>query len=366
MVKLKTCGCLGLLVFFLIPADWSFGQNPRPSPPPVPGGQAPSETPTQTNQGSPAQTEESKKNRDLELLNSGYPVGNGPPISQQNMATPPASSPPVLPPVPTPVPPDAQGVTQTPENSNPNAPPAIGVQANPPPAGISVLNQMNSPHEKVQSEKDKSPQTESVALEKEALIKIREIKKLKRVYAILETNLGTIKIRLFNQWTPRTVYNFVGLAEGTRPFRESSSHKMKSAPFYDGLIFHRVIPGYMIQTGDPLGTGRGGPGYKFDDEPHPSLKHNKPGRVSMANYGPNTNGSQFFITLRPIPDLDFSNARNIFKKRGNTVFGEVVKGMDVVKKISEVPRDNFDKPFEDVVLKHVTIVRIARKAKRHK
>jgi peptidyl-prolyl cis-trans isomerase A (cyclophilin A) len=194
-------------------------------------------------------------------------------------------------------------------------------------------------------------------LEKEKRNKVKAIKSLRGISAVLETSLGNIKIRLFNRRVPKTVYNFVSLAEGAQAFRENSTKEMKTAPFYDGLIFHRVVPKYVIQTGDPLGTGRGGPGYKFEDEPHPALRHKKAGIVSMANFGPNTNGSQFFITLRPMPDLDFDSAQNVFKKRGNTIFGEVTEGMEVVRKISEVPRDNFDKPLEAVVLKRVIIHR---------
>ncbi len=191
--------------------------------------------------------------------------------------------------------------------------------------------------------------------------KIKELKRYKKVYAILETSLGDIKIKLYNHWTPRTVLNFIELAEGKIPFRDIKTKQMTTGHFYDGLLFHRVMPNYFIQTGDPLNNGRGGPGFEFKDEFHPSCKHNKPGIVSMANSGPNTNGSQFFITLKPLPEYDYDSPQNFLKKRGNTVFGFVVNGMDVVRKISEVPRDNFDKPFENVVLKRITINRISRK-----
>ncbi|MCC7404560.1 MAG: peptidylprolyl isomerase [Bdellovibrionales bacterium] len=178
-----------------------------------------------------------------------------------------------------------------------------------------------------------------------------------KIFAFLETNKGTIKIRLFHRQTPKTVANFIGLAEGTRAFTDVATKKQVTRPFYDNLVFHRVIPNYIVQTGDPLENGRGGPGYAFPDEFHSALKHNKPGIVSMANSGPNRNGSQFFITLKPIPDLDYTSSRNIMNKGGNTIFGEVLEGMDVVTAISSVARDPFDKPLEPVVLKRIVIVR---------
>ena len=149
--------------------------------------------------------------------------------------------------------------------------------------------------------------------------------------ATIETNVGTIEIKLFNEDAPKTVANFVKLAnEG----------------FYDGIIFHRVIPDFMVQTGDPTGTGRGGPGYKFKDEFSPNLRHDKPGVLSMANSGPNTNGSQFFITEVPTPWLD----------NKHSVFGEVIGGMDVVKKIAGAERDARDKPREEIKMVKVTIL----------
>jgi peptidyl-prolyl cis-trans isomerase A (cyclophilin A) len=168
-------------------------------------------------------------------------------------------------------------------------------------------------------------------------------------YAEFETSEGTFTIRLFDKEAPKTVANFVGLAEGTKEWRDPSTGEKKTAPYYDGVTFHRVIEGFMIQGGDRLGTGTGGPGFNFADEFHPSLRHTKAGILSMANAGPNTNGSQFFITLGPTPHLD----------NRHSVFGEVVEGMDVVKKIGSVPTGRQDRPVTPVVMKHVTIKRIA-------
>jgi cyclophilin family peptidyl-prolyl cis-trans isomerase len=151
-------------------------------------------------------------------------------------------------------------------------------------------------------------------------------------YAKFETSMGNFTIELFEAQTPKTVDNFVKLTEKN---------------FYDGVIFHRVIDGFMIQGGDPTGTGRGGPGYQFPDEIHPQLKHNSDGILSMANAGPNTNGSQFFITLAPTPHLDGKH----------TVFGKVVEGMDVVKKIAKTPTARGDRPVTDVVMKSVRVER---------
>jgi len=168
-------------------------------------------------------------------------------------------------------------------------------------------------------------------------------------YAIFETSQGNIVCRLFDKEAPKTVDNFVGLAEGTKEFRDPVSGKKEKRPYYDGLIFHRVIPNFMIQGGCPQGDGRGGPGYNFADEFHPSLRHNKPGKLSMANSGPNTNGSQFFITVAATPWLD----------NRHTIFGEVVEGQDVANKISSVPRGSSDRPNTPVTLKQVKIERVA-------
>ena len=157
------------------------------------------------------------------------------------------------------------------------------------------------------------------------------------VYAVFDTTEGSFKARLFHDQAPKTVENFVSLAEGAKTGK----------PFYDGLIFHRVIPDFMIQGGCPDGTGRGGPGYKFADEFHPELKHSKPGMLSMANAGPNTNGSQFFVTVAATPWLD----------NRHSVFGEVVEGYETVKKISEVPRGAQDRPKKDVQIRSLKIER---------
>ena len=167
-------------------------------------------------------------------------------------------------------------------------------------------------------------------------------------YARFETTEGTFTVRLFDKEVPNTVANFVGLAEGTKEWTDPGSGQKKKAPYYDGIIFHRVIKGFMIQGGDPLGQGTGGPGFTFADEFHPSLRHDKAGILSMANAGPNTNGSQFFITLAPTPHLD----------NRHSVFGEVVEGLDVVKKIGAVATGRQDRPVTPVVMKKVTIERV--------
>ena len=147
----------------------------------------------------------------------------------------------------------------------------------------------------------------------------------------IETTLGDIEVELFSADAPKTVENFVTLAK---------------KGFYDGIIFHRVIPGFMVQTGDPTGTGTGGPGYRFEDEFSPNLKHDGSGVLSMANSGPNTNGSQFFITDAPTPWLDGKHS----------IFGKVIRGQEVVHAIAMVPRDGMDKPLERIEMKKVTVV----------
>jgi len=168
-------------------------------------------------------------------------------------------------------------------------------------------------------------------------------------YAIFETSQGNIVVRLLEEEAPKTVANFVGLAEGTQEFTNEKTGQKEKRPFYDGLIFHRVIPQFMIQAGCPQGNGMGGPGYKFADEFHPSLKHSKAGILSMANAGPNTNGSQFFITVAATPWLD----------NRHTVFGEVVEGQDVANKISNLQRDSNDRPRTPVTIQKLRIERIA-------
>ena len=167
-------------------------------------------------------------------------------------------------------------------------------------------------------------------------------------YAVLETSQGSIVCQLFEKEAPNTVANFVGLAEGTKEFSDPRTGQKARRPFYDGLIFHRVIPDFMIQSGCPLGNGTGDPGYKFADEFHSSLRHDRPGKLSMANAGSNTNGSQFFITVAPTPWLD----------KRHTIFGEVVEGQDVAAKISKVARDSNDRPRQPVVIRKVSIERI--------
>ena len=168
-------------------------------------------------------------------------------------------------------------------------------------------------------------------------------------YAIFETTMGSVVCRLFDKEAPKTVENFIGLAEGTKEFTNEIGGKKEKRSFYDGLKFHRVIPEFMIQGGCPRGDGRGGPGYSFQDEFHPSLRHTKAGKLSMANSGPNTNGSQFFNTVAPTPWLD----------NRHTIFGEVVEGQEVADKISKTPRDGSDQPRMPVVLQKLRIERVS-------
>ena len=163
--------------------------------------------------------------------------------------------------------------------------------------------------------------------------------------ATFDTSAGTFKVRLYDDKAPKTVANFVGLASGSQEWTDPATGKKVSRPFYDGLIFHRVIEGFMIQGGCPEGTGRGGPGYRFADEFGPGLKHDKAGLLSMANAGANTNGSQFFITLAATPWLDNRHA----------IFGEVVDGMDVITKIGKTATGPQDRPVQDITIRKVTV-----------
>jgi peptidyl-prolyl cis-trans isomerase A (cyclophilin A) len=169
-------------------------------------------------------------------------------------------------------------------------------------------------------------------------------------YAVFSTTEGKIIVRLFEADAPITVKNFIELAEGAKEWTHPATRAKSTTKLYDGTIFHRVIPDFMIQGGDPAGTGMGGPGYRFQDEtkssPH---KFDKPGKLAMANSGPNTNGCQFFITVAPTPWLTGKH----------TIFGDVVQGQEVVVKISKVPRNPQDKPNKPVVLESVVIERVS-------
>ena len=163
--------------------------------------------------------------------------------------------------------------------------------------------------------------------------------------ATLRTNQGPIVIRLLPDHAPKTVRNFVDLAQGGREWTDPRTGSVTTGRLYDGTIFHRVIPNFMVQGGDPLGTGTGGPGYQFGDEFHPDLMFDRPYLLAMANAGPGTNGSQFFITTVPTPHLN----------RRHTIFGEVIEGQDVVDQISHTATDSRDRPVKDVVLESVEI-----------
>jgi len=166
------------------------------------------------------------------------------------------------------------------------------------------------------------------------------------ILATFTTSMGTFKARLMPEHAPVTVANFVELARGERPWRDPRDGRSKTDPLYDGTIFHRVIPDFMIQGGDPAGSGRGGPGYQFEDESQPNgPTFDRSGLLAMANAGPNTNGSQFFVTVAPTPWLNGKH----------TIFGEVTEGMDVVDAISRSPRGPQDRPRTDVVIQKVEI-----------
>ncbi|MEV4758752.1 peptidylprolyl isomerase [Micromonospora sp. NPDC049559] len=169
------------------------------------------------------------------------------------------------------------------------------------------------------------------------------------VYATLHTNAGPIRLELFPNHAPKTVRNFVELAEGTREYVDPRTGQPGSGPYYDGTISHRVISGFMIQMGDPTGTGRGGPGYSFGDEFHPELRFDRPYLLAMANAGPGTNGSQFFITVSPTPHLN----------NRHTIFGQVAdeESVKVVDAIANTPTNPADRPLQDVVIERVEIER---------
>jgi peptidyl-prolyl cis-trans isomerase A (cyclophilin A) len=167
------------------------------------------------------------------------------------------------------------------------------------------------------------------------------------IFATFNTNEGNFKVRLHDDKAPKTVANFVDLAEGTKEWVDPKTRQKTKRPFYDGLVFHRVIDGFMIQGGCPMGNGMGGPGYQFGDEFGAGLAHDRPGLLSMANSGPNTNGSQFFVTLVPTPWLDNKHA----------IFGEVIEGMDVVQKIGKTQVGRNDRPVKEIVINSVQIER---------
>lgn len=168
-----------------------------------------------------------------------------------------------------------------------------------------------------------------------------------KLVCMLETSEGAILIELFEHQAPRTVRNFVGLATGQQAWKDPNSGEVRNDPLYDGTLFHRVDPGFMIQGGDPLGTGFGGPGYTFRDEFSRSLSHNRAGVVSMANSGPNTNGSQFFILDAPAPFLD----------RVHAIFGAVMEGIEVVHRIANSPCDRDERPLRDIHIHSAQVFR---------
>ena len=165
--------------------------------------------------------------------------------------------------------------------------------------------------------------------------------------ADIHTTHGDITVELFQQRAPRTVENFVGLATGEQEWEDPETGETRTDPLYQDVEFHRIIQGFMIQGGDPTGTGRGGPGYSFDDEFHSELRHDSAGILSMANSGPDTNGSQFFITLDAQSHLDDRHA----------VFGQVIDGMDVVEELGSLPTDSNDRPQEEAVIESVDVDR---------
>jgi len=172
------------------------------------------------------------------------------------------------------------------------------------------------------------------------------------LYAVIYTSMGTIVCLLFESSAPKTVANFTGLATGTKAWTDPATGKLTHRPLYSGTTFHRVIPGFMIQGGDPIGDGTGSPGYQFDDEIDPNRSFDRAGLVAMANSGPNTNGSQFFITVAPAPHLNGHYS----------LFGEVVSGQDVADAISQIPRDENDKPQTPVKILKIAIRHVPAQA----
>lgn len=193
-----------------------------------------------------------------------------------------------------------------------------------------------------------------------------------RPTAIIHTTVGDLRCMLFSDKAPQTVANFIGLATGKKDWTNPSNGKVEhNRPLYDGVVFHRVIPEFMIQGGDPLGTGRGGPGYKFEDELRPDLLFDRPGRLAMANSGPNTNGSQFFITERAQPGLDpcfdkggcQRGVRLVPQGAGYTIFGQCDENsVELVKRIARMPRDPSagDRPLDPVKIRRIDILRAGR------
>ncbi len=169
-----------------------------------------------------------------------------------------------------------------------------------------------------------------------------------KTVATIDTNKGQIQVELFPNHAPKTVRNFIGLATGDIEWTDPATGKKRNDPLYQNVIFHRIIQGFMLQGGDPLGQGTGGPGYQFADEIHPELSFDRPYLLAMANAGPNTNGSQFFITTVPTPHL---NGRH-------TIFGQVIAGQDVVDAIESVPTGRQDRPKDDVVINSIAVAEV--------
>jgi peptidyl-prolyl cis-trans isomerase A (cyclophilin A) len=208
---------------------------------------------------------------------------------------------------------------------------------------VEVSKPISTPTSKV--EVVRSPDKQPLPGDMMTDLKEFDLKAGDKLLATFKTSMGDMTAELYWDKAPSTVANFVGLAKGTKEWSKPGNREKLQTPLYSGTIFHRVIPGFMIQGGDPMGSGMGGPGYQFADEFHPSLRHDTPGILSMANAGPNTNGSQFFITEAPTP---FLNNRH-------SVFGKVTENVDLIQKIALVPRDSRDKPLQNVTLLEVVI-----------